>query len=167
VNIFATIKEEIRFDKVTYYSVCLEENDESLFLQFLNSHVSEEYQEQLSLIRSWLRKIGNEIGAQERYFRNESFRGGDTRALPPPTRYLEIECNLRLYCMRINDDIVILFSGAEKTAVTAQECDNVYPHFLQANKLSKAIYTAILEKDIEIDDEDGLLLYDNLLRLEI
>lgn len=166
VNRFATIEETVRFNKVTYYTIQMEEEDSSLFLQFINNHENK-YQEQLSLIRSWLSKIGKDIGAKERYFRVERFRGGDTRALPPPSKFINIECNLRLYCMRINDNIVILYNGALKTANTAQECDNVRPHFLLANKLSKAIDKAIEEGDIEIDFEDGRLLYDDTLNLEI
>lgn len=167
VNIFATIKEEIRFNRVTYYSICLEGQEDSLFMQFVDNHDEKKYEEPLFEIQKWIRKIGDEIGAQESYFRKESFRGGDTSAFPPPARYLEVECNLRLYCMRINDNIVILFNGAEKTAATAQKCEKVYPHFLQANKLSKAIYTAIIDKDIEIDEEDGCLIYDESLEIEI
>ncbi len=157
----------MRFNRVTYYSVYIDEEEYSLFQQFFNNHEEERYERPLLDIKFWLRKIGDEIGADDRYFRNESFRGGDTRAFPPPARYLETECNLRLYCMRINENAVILFNGGEKTANTAQECDNVRRHFLQANKLSKAIFTAILEKEIMINEDDGRLIYDDSLELEI
>jgi hypothetical protein len=69
--------------------------------------------------------------------------------------------------MRINDAIVILFSGAEKTAPQAQDCPNVRPHFLLANRLSKAIQEAILEKDIIIDEEKGELIIDADYQLEL
>jgi hypothetical protein len=161
VNIFATIKVAIRFRKVTYYSVQFEEDDESLFLQFVNKHAGIEYNEQMALIRSWLRKIGEEIGAKEQYFRFEGFRSGDARALPPPARYLDIECNLRLYCMRVSSGAVILFNGAEKTAERAQDCRQVRPHFLLANQLTKAIDLAIKDGDIQINTEnDDLILND-------
>jgi len=93
VNIFATIKEEIRFNKVTYYSILIEGETDSLFERFIDDHSENKYEEPLFEIKNWLQKIGNEIGAKERYFRFESSRGGDTRALPPPARYLETEAS--------------------------------------------------------------------------
>lgn len=156
---FASLKKEIRFRKVVFYSVCLEGEADSLFLDFVNKHTAEEYNEQLAVIRAWLRKLGAEIGAQERYFRFEGSRGGDARALPPPAKYLDIECRLRLYCMRINEQSVVLFSGAEKTADKAQDCDQVRPHFQLANRLAKAIDQAIREGEITISPETGWLIY--------
>lgn len=167
MNRFATIVPAIRFRKVTYYSIQMEDSDSSLFLEFVNNHTADEYAEPLSLIRSWIRKIGNEIGAHEQYFRFEGFRGGDARAFPPPSKYLDIDCDLRLYCMRINQDIVILFSGAKKTAPTAQECDFVRPHFLLANKLTPVIDQALRDGDIKIDEDEGKLIFNEDLTLAL
>lgn len=167
MNKFATIVPAIRFRKVTYYSVQIEEEQESLFMNFANKHIGERYDEQMAIIRFWLKKIGEEIGAKEYYFRPEGFRGGDARALPPSAKIIDVECNLRLYCMRINDEIVILFNGAEKTANTAQNCPLVLPHFLQANKLTRVIDQAFKDRDIEIDDNDGTLIYNEHLTLEL
>ncbi|MEM8524684.1 MAG: hypothetical protein AAGG68_08570 [Bacteroidota bacterium] len=85
-----------------------------MFLQFLNAHANETYEEELSIIRVWLQRIGDKIGAEEKYFRHEAFRRGDARALPPRTKFLDSDCNLRLYCMRVNRHAVILFNGAKK-----------------------------------------------------
>lgn len=74
--------------------------------------------------------------------------------------------NLRLYCHRLNEYVVILFSGAIKTAHTAQECPNVKPHFELANKLTVTIDKAFKENEIfwiddyhNIDYPDNLILY--------
>ncbi|MEM9846414.1 MAG: hypothetical protein AAF847_00895 [Bacteroidota bacterium] len=165
MNIYGTIVIIQAFRKVTYYSVQIEEED-SLFLQFLNDHANEKYQDELDIIREWLQRIGDKIGAKEHYFRNEAFRG-DARALPPPSKFLELDCNLRLYCMRINRYAVVLFNGAEKTAATAQACDNVRPHFLLANRLTKVIDSAIIDGEISIDDDTGELIFDESLLLEL
>jgi len=124
-------------------------------------------------IVNWLKEIGDRYGAQDDLFRDEQ-KQGEANALPPegthrrPT-YTEdgknIPNNLRLYCYRLNEHVVILFSGAIKTAKYAQDCPNVNPHFKQANRLTKAIDTAIKVKDIiwiddysDIDFEDDLLM---------
>ncbi len=168
MNKFVKIIPAIRYKKVYYYSVQFEDEEASLFLQFVNNHLEDEYKEQMAIIRTWLKKIGNDIGADIDYFRPEGFRGGDASALPPSFKYIAVECDLRLYCMRISKSIVILFNGAKKTAQTAQECPSVRPHFLLANRIAKAIDRAIIEdRDIIIDDENGELIFGEDLMLQI
>lgn len=164
MNTFATIVQVYLFRKVTYYSILLEENTQNLFLQFVNAASAEdESREELAIIRTWLTKLGNEIGAQERYFRFE----GDARALPPPARHLNVSCDLRLYCMRVNAHIVILFNGAQKTAAQAQDCPNVRSHFALANKLSRAIHEAIVDRRIRISEDEHQLRFDEDFELEL
>jgi hypothetical protein len=76
MNTFGTIIPAIQFNKVFYYTIYLEDEEESLFLGFINNHQSGEHTESMALIRSWLSKLGEEIGAKEPYFRFEAFRGG-------------------------------------------------------------------------------------------
>ena len=54
--------------------------------------------------------------------------------------------NLRLYCLRAIERLVFLFGGDLKTALKAQDCPNVKPHFILANKLTKAIDEAFKMK---------------------
>lgn len=166
VNRFGNIVSIYRFNKITYYSIKFEDEDDPLFLQFLNNHRGAAYKDDLDVVRSWLRKLGNEIGADERYFRREAFRKGDARALPPPARYINVDCSLRLYCMRVSKRAVILFNGGEKTAQTAQDCDNVRPHFLLANQITQAVDQAIRDREIQFDDKDNIL-FDPTLTLEL
>ena len=166
MNTFATIEEARRFDIVTYYTVRMEGEEHSLFLQFLQScGGNAELEEDMYMLRSWMEKLGNEIGAKEQYFRFEAARGGDARALPP--RHLNLDNDLRLYCMRINEKIVVLFSGAVKTADTAQDCPQVYPHFSLANRLCKSIQRAITEREIIISEDEDQLIFESDFELEI
>ncbi|MEY3369172.1 MAG: hypothetical protein RI973_2327 [Bacteroidota bacterium] len=168
MNKFATLVEALRFKKVTFYTVRLDEHETNLFLQFINAHADDgTSREELATIRKWIGKIGSEIGATAPYFRSEAFRGGDASALPPPAQFLETSCDLRLYCMRVNSSSVVLFGGAVKTAPTAQECNQVRPHFMLANKLTKAIHRAIQAGDIKIHPVTGRLVFDENLTLEI
>lgn len=177
VNMFAEIILVERFKKVSYYTVSINGND-SLFRQFSNKH-SVENKEKLYHIMAWIKKIGDKVGAYEQYFRNEA-EMGDARALPPigidrDPCYIEINPltneenntpnNLRLYCMRANESVVFLFNGDIKTALNAQDCDQVRPHFRLANKLTKLIDQAFIDKEIkwnidytDIIVEDGFLL---------
>lgn len=180
MNNFAEIILVQRFKKVSYYSVEIND-DVSLFRKFFKKH-SVENKEKLYHIMAWIEKIGDKVGAYETYFRDEA-NNGDARALPPeginrePT-YVEINPltnedknssnDLRLYCMRANESVVFLFNGDIKTAETAQLCDNVRTHFELANKLTKLIDLAIIQKEIKwnenctdiIVEDDFLLEWD-------
>ena len=177
MNNFAEIILVERFDKVTYYTVSINE-DISLFRKFLNKH-SIENKEKFYHIMAWIEKIGDKVGAYDTYFRNEA-EIADARALPPegvnrePTyvamdvltdEELNVPNNLRLYCMKANESVVFLFNGDIKTAAKAQDCDNVRPHFKLANKLTKLIDQAFIQKEIkwnkdctDIIVEEGFIL---------
>jgi hypothetical protein len=155
VSKFATIEPVELFPKVSYYTIRFEEED-TLLDQFLDAHENSPQQEGLDIIRRFLEQMGVQYGALSRYFRPEQ----QAFALPPPSSILGTESpDLRLYCLRLNNRVVILFGGGVKTASTAQDCPNVGPHFRLANKLTYAIDQAIKDKDLTYDPEtDDLIL---------
>lgn len=150
MNTFVVV-EKIRdfcFSKITYYSVRFEDQKLNEFEKFLINHeTNESVKDDLQILFLWLEKLGEEIGAQERYFRHEQ----KAEALPPPTKLIgaDTKTDLRLYCMRLNESKVILFNGGVKSAPTAQECLVVGSKFNQANMFARQI-----EKMINNDDFD-------------
>lgn len=179
MNGIVRLKHIVDYQKVCYYSVVLDQDDEpietahSLFEHFVKKQ-TEANPEKLNHILSWLEEIGNNYGAQDNYFRDEQYQG-EAMGLPPyamgrPPVYTEdgetAPNNLRLYCHRLNPNVVILFNGAIKTEAKAQECPNVKTHFLLANQLTNIIDQAFQEKDIlwidadtDIEYDDGMILY--------
>jgi len=164
MSIFAEIIEVYSFEKVTFYSLKTEGEDATMFFEFVQ-RISKDVGlvKDLNVILKWLQNMGKKYGAREQYFRFEN----RVSALPPPIRFLETESKLRLYCMRLSENAVILFSGAVKTARTAQECPNVRPYFNQANNLSIKIDEAIREKRIQVNHESGRLMIENGFVLEL
>ena len=169
MNNIATIKQIASYNKVIYYSICIEDDGgDSLFELFLKKHTAEN-KEKLNHIMKWLQLIGEKYGAQEYYFRNEA-ESSDTRGLPPsgtdrePT-YIEdgenVPNNLRLYCFKLNEHVVILYNGDIKTSARAQDCPNVRQHFRLANMLTKLVEEQMNEgikwnedySDIQIEEE--------------
>ncbi len=159
MNIFATIvglEDELKTPLVRYYTVALDEDGEqtNLLAAFILKHrgnedISEEYNDLLAWI---VERMGGMHGAKPKFFRFE----GKADALPPPSHFLDVEYehNLRLYCMRLSDHVVILFNGGVKTADKAQKCPVVAPHFHMAQKLCKAIQEAIKNKEIALMNEE-------------
>ncbi len=171
MNIFASLidlSDELPTSRVRYYTIQIEGEEHSVFEQFILRYqqdplLSEEFND----LMAWITiRMGEQRGALERFFRHERM----AKALPPPPRYLEIsyEQQLRLYCIRIIDRIVILFDGAVKTAATAQECPFVGPHFQRANQYAEAIDQAMRTGEICICPHRGdRLLYPNGFELMI
>lgn len=162
MNTFATIKllKPFSFNKVWYYTVQIEGNQVDEFRDFTGRFKDDpEYQDNYQHILSWIKRIGEKIGAKQNYFRHE----GASEALPPSKKfqqkealnYLENELDqyntLRLYCLRITDEVVILFNGGIKTTQSAQESPGLKKYFDQGNKLSKIITQKIKDQEIEIE----------------
>ncbi|MDD2425307.1 MAG: hypothetical protein PHP30_06050 [Bacteroidales bacterium] len=149
MNTFVKIVKLSEFSsgKVKFYSIVLEgkepveENTE--FYDFLERMENEvEHENDLSNLVVWIELIGEKYGAQEKFFRHEGI-DSDTSALPPPTGFQklhEIVVNdLRIYCLRANDNVVFLFNGGIKTTFEARDCPNVGYYIKTANRFTKNI----------------------------
>lgn len=118
MNNFATILEAQAFKKVTYYTIKIEGENHSEFEKFIINHqekkeIRDEFQDIIALIK----RLGDKEGALSHYFSRKEKKA---EALPPKRtglnykeRKLHITYvhNLRLYCMRITNEIVFLFNG--------------------------------------------------------
>lgn len=172
MNTFAHIKPIARYDKVAYYSICINDDATSLFDDFIVRHTVTNINK-LNHVLEWLKIIGNKYGAQMHLFRPEA-EIADASALPPKgmerkPQFTELgkkkANNLRLYCLRANEHVVFLFNGDIKTANTAQGCPNVKEHFKQANQLTKIIDAAFKEKSILWNEEATLIDYEDDFKL--
>lgn len=120
---------------------------------------------QFQEILKWTSLIENEYEAKTKYFRHEE----NADALPPKWHYFQTEPDdytdygLRLYCIRLSDNIVILLNGDRKTAQKVNDCSNCKPHFRMANRISIAINNAILNRDIALKTDSKLIeVYDDI-----
>ena len=76
------------------------------------------YDGDIDTIIAWLDRIG-ETGALERYFRYEGKFGDGVSAIPIDTG------NLRLYCIRLSDKILIFGNGGVKHCLRWQESETL------------------------------------------
>jgi hypothetical protein len=146
VNYFVTIKPFLQFEKVHYYTFQVEGHEETevgkFFTQFEND-ANLRY-DILNMI-AWLEEIGNQRGAKPGYFRFED----SAEALPPPQRFLlEMPVkDLRLYCVRLSEEIVILANGGIKTAQKVQDCPDLLPKFRFVRQAAIRITEMIRDKE--------------------
>lgn len=116
-----------------------------------------------------IESIGNTYGAQEALFNRFE---NDAKALPPSGTISVNEIKfkydgfpLRLYCMALSEDIVILFNGGIKQSRSVQESkDIITVKFYEANQFARRIQTALNEYEIFIDGRT-LKKYDDSLEI--
>lgn len=155
---------ELQYEKVAFYTVGIHGKRFCEFDDFqkrMRANKKDTYQ--LKELNRFIEMIGNQYGAQDQYFKREGY----AERLPGPTfKFIdsdgETDFGLRLYCIRLSDQVVILLNGDRKTAQRVKDCKNCKPHFHFANNLSNAIYKAKLSGDIEIDGFD-ILTEDNFI----
>ena len=115
----------------------------------MNASYNQDYQRIIAALQAILR-----IGALERFFRPEGSMNDSVQALP-------IESGkLRLYCLRLSDQIVILGNGGVKTTRTYQENPRLYGYVLDLQRFERILqenltkgYVSIQEKTLSgVDD---------------
>lgn len=137
-------------ERVTFYSVRTDDADYSEMDNFIlrmrqNSEMKEPLQKLLQLITE---VIGNTYGAIDAFFNRAENR---VFALPPKgnIKISEIEFNypgfpLRLYCLALSEELVILFNGGIKDAQEVQQSSgSISVKFYEANEFAKRIQSAL------------------------
>lgn len=120
-------------DSVTLYSICFEEDAKSEFDKFVDKFKDNAtYSEMFSTIVYALNHILHN-GAKERYFRPE---GGDVKALGLDSK------KLRLYCLLVSEQIVILGNGGVKNTRTYQEDEKLNGYVLDLKQFNKLLKMA-------------------------
>lgn len=162
MNYFVTIKPFKEFEKVAYYTFQVEGFAETEAEKFFNRFESEaDFSEDLDNLSQWLRRIGERTGAKPQFFRFED----SAEALPPPAKLLGelLVKDLRLYCVRLSDEIVILANGGVKTAQKVQDCPDLLPKFRFVRQAAIRITEMITGKEFRFS---GKTIFD-LDKLEI
>ena len=132
-------------DNVSLYSICFNGSDVSEFEDFLlkfkdNSKLNRDFQ---TIILA-LGKIIDQ-GALERFFRLEGKMNDNITALSIDSR------KLRLYCLRISDQIMILGNGGVKTTRTYQEDEELSGYVMDLQRFDELLKQAQKNGTITIE----------------
>ena len=118
------------------FSICFDGGEESEFEKFLNEFKDNAtYNKDFNVILLALSKIIDK-GALERFFRNEGRMNDNVKALAIDSR------KLRLYCLRISDQILILGNGGVKTTRTYQEDSKLSGYVMDLQTFDKVLIKA-------------------------
>lgn len=162
MNIFAVEIFDDTGTHCTLYTVRWDDAKQSETDKFFTKYEDhEEFGESLMEMAAFLNEvIANEYGALNDFFRFEN----TAQALPPKGTYQigELQLNffnfpLRLYCLKITENILVLFNGNEKTAQTAKG-GKTSMAFHEANEFAKRINQALNDGTVIISNNNRQLL---------
>ena len=132
----ATLKTIEQNDNVGMFSICFDGSEASEFEKFLNEFKDNAtYNKDFNVILLALSKIIDK-GALERFFRNEGRMNDNVKALAIDSR------KLRLYCLRISDQILILGNGGVKNTRTYQEDSKLSGYVMDLQTFDKVLLKA-------------------------
>ena len=132
----ATLKTIEQNDNVGMFSICFDGSEVSEFEKFLNEFKDNAtYNKDFNVILLALSKIIDK-GALERFFRNEGRMNDNVKALAIDSR------KLRLYCLRISDQILILGNGGVKATRTYQEDSKLSGYVVDLQSFDKVLLKA-------------------------
>ena len=141
----ATLKTIESNDLVSLYSICFNNTEESEFENFLSKFKEEStLNKDFQTILVALAKI-IERGALERFFRMEGKMNDDVCALSLDSH------KLRLYCLRISDQILILGNGGIKETRTYQEDETLSGYVMDLQKFDQLLKQAQKNGNIIIE----------------
>lgn len=142
----AALKTIEQNDNVSLYSICFDGEELSEYEKFLtkfkdNAQLNYDFQRILLALAKIV-----EVGALERFFRNEGRMKDNLCALSIDSR------RLRLYCLRISDKILIVGNGGEKTTRTYQEDETLSGYVMDLQKFDEILKEAQKTGTISIEN---------------
>jgi hypothetical protein len=151
---WASIEEIYTFRKVTYYTVRLEDEPHSEMEKFiLRFETDNVFQNDFENILALLVILGNEKGVKSRFFRDESA----AQALPPEIRealrenWVQfIDAGLRLFCLRMSDEVAILLNGGIKSSQKTNDSPDLVAKFRFAQQVSKVVDLKIRNRELQV-----------------
>lgn len=150
--------EEFSGRQATIYSVIMEEDDVTLFDQFVNENKTT-FRKEIKSIAGRLQEIGHTTGARQKFFKIDEGKPGDGVC----ALYDDPDSKLRLYCIRYGNVAIILGGGGPKPpGVEAWQDDEKLT--LEAEtmiQVSKDIMQRLHSGDLEWS-KDGSQLLGNL-----
>ena len=134
-------------EKSSLYSISFEMDGTTEFEKFvaefeINATYNRDYQRIIAALQAILR-----IGALERFFRPEGNMNDSVQALPVESG------KLRLYCLRLSDQIVIIGNGGVKNTRTYEEDPKLYGYVLDLQKFEKILNESIAKGYVSIEEK--------------
>jgi len=147
--------EDISAGEVVFYTARIGDN-ELTEIELFDEQEFPQHAQELEILYNAIDLMQTK-GALKPFFKEED----TANALPIVPQSLHVangtDFGIRLFCIKINDNIVVLLNGDVKTALKNQDCDNVRQHFNNARKIARKIDKMIIDGDLNPLDTDCLM----------
>ena len=132
----------------TLYTIQFITEDKGEYLRFYNRFKENTiYNRDLARIVKFVERIAD-LGALERFFRQEGKMSDRVCALPV------VKSKLRLYCLRLSDSILILGNGGVKKTRTYDEDDELRGFVVTLQNFDKLIKQGVKDGTITITEKE-------------
>ena len=135
-------------EKATLYSISFEMDGTTEFEKFVaefeqNATYNNDYQRIIAALQVILDK-----GALERFFRHEGKMNDNVHAIPIDGG------KLRLYCLRLSEQIVILGNGGVKTTKKYQDDPKLYGYVMDLQHFDKMLKENLEKGYVKIEEKE-------------
>jgi hypothetical protein len=135
-------------ERATLYSISFEMDGTTEFEKFVeefesNSVYNQDYQRIIAALQVILQK-----GALERFFRPEGKMDDHVQAIPIGGG------RLRLYCLRISEQIVILGNGGVKTTASYQQDPKLFGYVMDLQRFKRILKENIDKGYVSIEERE-------------
>ena len=143
-----TVEKISESEKTALYSISFKNDGTTEFEKFVeefeqNAKYNRDYQRIIAALQAILNR-----GALERFFRPEGKIKDSVAAIP-------IEGGkLRLYCLRISEQIVILGNGGVKATRTYEEDSKLYGYVLDLQRFEKILNDNVAKGYVRIEERE-------------
>lgn len=146
-------------EKTTLYSISFEMDGTTEFEKFvaefeMSATFNKDYQRIIAALQAILR-----VGALERFFRPEGKMNSGLSAIP-----IE-DCRLRLYCLRISEQIIILGGGGVKTTQEYEHDPKLFGYVLDLERFEKILNNNIDKGYVHIEEKELLGIEDTTFEI--
>lgn len=139
--------------RVRFFTITLGSNTKTEFEYFLDKVdvISKTHDYELKVLFTAIEALQTK-GAPRYLFVNEASADYMPVVSFDTKRENKVDFGVRLYCIRLRDDLVILMNGDIKTQRNPNDCPNVNLHFKRAIKIASKLDKALNNSEINYSD---------------
>lgn len=141
----ANVKSVASTETACIFSICFEGESYTEFEKFITKH-KEHYSRDLNIILAAINNMLSASGFLERYFRPEGKMRDRVCALPITSG------KLRLYCLRLSDNILIAGNGGVKNTKRYEDSEELNGYVVSLQNLDDAIRLAVKKGGVTIEE---------------
>ncbi len=141
----AEIKSVAQTDVAGLFSICFDGESYTEFQKFIQNN-KDAYSKDLGVILRVIGTMMEATGFLERYFRPEGKMRDRVCALPIASG------QLRLYCLRLSDQILIVGNGGVKNVRTYEDSEELNGYVVTLQNLDKALKIAVKKGTVTIEE---------------